>query len=131
MEVRCFEMGMAVLLLLASATLASWNKAEQLLPEVIVDWEKAGATSGWMGLKSFVISVFHNGANGLTDEVPGFRFNSWENGIGAKLPVPAALFGLQLYYPKVTDVGMKELVDLKNLYALDLFRTKVTSAARA
>lgn len=122
---------MAVLLLLASATLASWNKAEQLLPEVIVDWEKAGATSGRMGLKSFIISVFHNEAKGLTDEVPGFRFNSWENGIGTNLPVPAELFGLQLYYPKMTDAEMKELVDLKNLNALDLFRTKVTNAARA
>ena len=44
----------------------------------------------------------------------------------AKLPAPAAPFGLNLSGTQVTDAGLKELDGLKNLHTLHLGGTKVT-----
>ncbi|MEI6325503.1 MAG: hypothetical protein WCO91_08640, partial [Gemmataceae bacterium] len=127
MQSRCFEIGMAVLLLLAGGTLASFKMAEQrpkqdppqpLPKEIVTVWEKAGATPGWLGLDSEGNLGFQEKATGLTDEVPGFQFGVWRDGIVAKLPAPAAPFGLNLSGTKVTDAGLKELAGLKNLHTL-------------
>ena len=137
MQARCFEIGIAVLLLLASGTLASCKMAEQppkqdppqpLPKEIVTVWEKAGARPGWLGLDSSRLLVFRKEANGLTDEVSGFQFGVWRDGIVAKLPAPAAPFGLNLSGTQVTDAGLKELAGLKNLHTLNLNFTPVTDA---
>ena len=163
MQARRFEIGMAVLLLLAGGTLAGCNRAEQppkqdplQLPKVIVAdpaapeqpapksepaqplpneivaaWKKAGARAGWIGRDADGYCNFAEKATGLADAVPAFSFASWKDGVVAKLPVPAALFGLNLLGTRVTDAGLKELAGLKSLHTLNLSETQVTDAGMA
>ncbi|MSQ93286.1 MAG: hypothetical protein EXR98_01880 [Gemmataceae bacterium] len=100
----------------------------QPLPKEIVGaWQKAGAEAGWVGLASNGGLDFQDKATGLADAVPAFLF-SWKDGVVAKLPVPAAPFGLILGGTEVTDAGLKELASLKSLHTLDLSGMEVTDA---
>ena len=99
------------------------------LPEEIVQvWTKAGARVGWMGVDKFGQLSFADKMDGSTGAVPAFRFDAWQDGQLAGLPVPAAVFGLDLNNTQVTDAGLKELAGLQSLQTLVLFGTQVTDA---
>ncbi|OWK37783.1 hypothetical protein [Fimbriiglobus ruber] len=98
------------------------------LPDnVIKAWKDAGATVGWMKVEaSGVLSFVEKPEAGA---IPAFRFLKWKDGVVGKLPAPEASFGLDLAKTEVTDAGLKELANLKNLASLALCETKVTDAA--
>ena len=133
MQSRNFSGQLAVLLLLASSAVATGQPPKQDTPqplpaEIVAAWKKAGAKPGSMGLDLNGFLAFEEKATGLVGAVPVFSFASWKDGVVAKLPVPAALFGLNLYRTQVTDAGLKELAGLKSLHTLDLRGTQVTDA---
>ena len=143
MHARCFEIGMAVLLLLAggadSALAQPAPKSESPKPlpkEIVAAWQKAGARPGWLGtsgpggtgLKATGFLAFEEKATGLTGTVPAFRFDVWKDGVVAKLPVPATPFGLDLRGVNVKYADLKELAGLKSLHTLSLGYTGVTDA---
>jgi hypothetical protein len=97
------------------------------LPEAVVKaWEEAGAKVGWMKINEYGHDTFINEA--VAGAVPAFKFQKWNNGMIATLPVPETSFGLDLKDVPVTDAGLKELANFKNLTMLNLWRTKVTDA---
>ena len=114
MQSRCFEIRLAGLLPLPNAIVAAW--------------QKAGAEPGWMGLNLNGCLAFEENSTRLIGAVPAFSLRPWKDGVVAKLPVPAALFGLNLRYTQVTDAGLKELAGLKSLHTLGLSGTQVTDA---
>src|SRR5947208_3268188 len=118
MQARSFSGPLAVLLLLAGGAvpaaagqLPKQDPPQPLPKEIVAAWQKAGAVPGWMGLNSGGFLAFEGEATGLADAVPAFRIGAWKDGVVAKLPVPAAPFGLYLGNTKVTDAGLKELAD--------------------
>ena len=94
----------------------------QPLPEdIVAAWKAAGAKVGWMrGVPAFSMEFlfedteFVREKEGKPGDLPAFRFYSWQEGRLAKLPVPAAAFGLDLHGTEVTDAGLKELAGLKS-----------------
>ena len=109
---------------------AAKNDQPKPLPKEIVEaWKAAGAVVGWMQLDDFGRSQWLPEGNGVAGALPVFSFPSWPEGQLAKLPVPAAPFGLYLESPKgLTDAGLKELTGLKDLQELTLLSREVTDA---
>jgi hypothetical protein len=99
--------------------------AEPISKEIAQAWKKAGAEVGWMRLDD---SVFLPDKEGMSGDLPAFRFSTLKEGVLAKLPDPAAPFGLELADNKLEDAGLKGLAGLKSLQALSLDGTKVTGA---
>src|SRR5262245_1906787 len=89
-------------------------------------WKKDGAEVGWMGVDKFGSLQFLPEEEGVVGDLPAFRFDSWKEGLLAKVPAPAPEVGLDLHNTPVTDAGLKELAAFKNLQALDLTGTEVT-----
>lgn len=136
MQARYFEIGMAMLLLLAGGAGSALAQPEpksdppQPLPrEIVAAWQKAGAVPGFMGLTSDGYLAYQEKATGLAGAIPAFQFiTAWKDGVVTKLPVPEAAFGLHLTGTQVTDAGLKELAGLKSLHTLTLNSTQVTDA---
>jgi internalin A len=133
--------GMAVLAVLVTSVLSrsdgplseKKDPPKPLPEEIVTAWKKAGAEVGWMRVDNF--DLLKPQTEGVPGDLPAFGFSDrafmglpWEEGMLAKLPAPAAAFGLDLGFTPVTDAGLKELAGLKNLQTLDLFRTAVTDA---
>src|SRR5207302_1611703 len=117
--------------------------------EIVTAWKKAGAEVGWMREGTFAFVPEKEGVDG---DLPAFRFSLLKKGLLAKLPAPAAAFGLDLHETPTadaelkelagrkdvhglgldgsatTDAGLKELAALKNLQTLDLENSQVTDA---
>ncbi len=102
-----------------------------LPPALAAAWQKAGAEVGWMRPHPIGYLQFVPGPAGKARDVPAFRLSRWRAGMLAKLPVPAAPFGLYLVGTEVTDAGLKHLAELKQLRGLDLRETKVTAKGKA
>src|ERR1700677_5381752 len=84
------------------------------LPQGVVKaWTDAGAVVGWIHVNhEFGVLQFSVGKSPPDGAVPAFRFAAWAENMLAKLPVPGALFGLDLSGTQVADAGLKELVRL-------------------
>src|SRR5262245_7755474 len=94
-----------------------------LSADVVTAWTKAGAEVGWT---KYGFVDFRSGDVGIKGEVPAFSFSVWTDGFVGKLPQPQRAFGLSLFGTKITDAGLKDLAELKELRVLDLGFTKVT-----
>src|SRR5262245_31243632 len=76
---------------------AAKSEPAKLRPkEVIMEWKKAGADVGWMRVRSSGCLECLPEEEGVTDELPAFRFSAWKEGLLAKLPAPKEAFGLDL-----------------------------------
>jgi internalin A len=122
---------LAALALLASCGLSALAAPppKNNLPEGVVEaWTKAGASYGWIPVHRLRFREPTPGEpDKMADDLPAFRFmDVGRGGMLARLPVPAAPFGLELN--QVTDAGLKELARLKSLQALSLGGPKVTDA---
>src|SRR5262245_20998303 len=94
-----------------------------LSPELMAAWNKAGAEVGWMavGRNGFKVwNEWHPDIKGKKGQVPAFRFSDWKVGIVGNLPQPQQPFGLDLGTSGITDAGLKEVAELKNLHSLCL-----------
>jgi hypothetical protein len=128
---------MAALVLLATCGLggvaaapapAKRDAAKPLPEKIVAAWQKAGAQVGWMRVDTFVRIRFRSEKEGVAGDLPAFRFSPSKAGVLARLPAPAAAFGLDLRGTDVTDAGLKELAGFKSLHALNLGGTDVTDA---
>src|SRR5438132_7315058 len=125
--------GMAALAMLAVCALsgtagpAPGKKGPRVaLPaEIVTAWKKAGAEVGWMREGTFAFVPEKEGVDG---DLPAFRFSLLKKGLLAKLPAPAAAFGLDLRETPTTDAELKELAGLENLQTLSLSENQVTDA---
>lgn len=109
----------------ADGTLVPGRKGLTPLPDEIVQpWMKAGAQVGWMQPGAF--TFFQAPELGLAGDLPAFRFKTWKPGVLAKLPVPAAAFGLDLGNTEVGDAGLTEVAGLANLQIISLNDTQLT-----
>src|SRR5262249_7968763 len=107
-------------------SLGAQEDAPKPLPaEVHAAWVKADASVGWMA-NDRDGATFREGVEGKKGEVPAFRLWRWTGGAVGKLPQPQQAFGLDLSQLNVTDAGLKELVQFKNLQLLVLRETQVT-----
>jgi internalin A len=98
-----------------------------LPPETVKAWRHIGANVGWMKMElSDNRPMFQ--VEGQTKGTAVFQFTEWKEGVLAKMPDPGCPFGLCLNLTKMTDVGLKELAELKSLQALYLAGTQVTDA---
>ena len=122
--------GLVTVVLYLAGDPAAAAPPKPLPEEVRTAWEKAGAQSGWLGVTGFRRLIFRPGTEKAQEgDVPTFKFYKWHPGELAKLPPPEAAFGLDLSNTKVTDAGLKELADLKQLQVLFL-GTNVTNAGK-
>ena len=103
----------------------------RLPTEIVAAWTNAGAKVGWVAVGQFGNLTFREGVEETKDEVSGFKFFKWTDGVIGKLPQPETAFGLVLNSTQVTNAGLKELAGLKSLQLLDLKGTKVTDAGVA
>src|SRR6516164_3739185 len=62
--------------------------------DVVKAWKKAGAVVGWMGHRWNGDLEFSAVDPKPNHPIPAFNFNAWKNDIVAKLPPPAAPFGI-------------------------------------
>jgi len=100
----------------------------------VAAYEKLGAVYGGLPKKA---APFYDPTLDILDEVralrdgrafaekglPCFRFKSFPR---AKFPAVSIPFGLQLSFSGATDAGLKQLVGLRQLVALNLFGCKIT-----
>jgi hypothetical protein len=94
--------------------------------DTIAAYEKLGATIGVMERDLYGDWVFSKKHSLGTRAIPALQFRDFRAG---KLPPVGGAFGLDLTQASMTDAGLKELKDLKNLAALDLGgNTRVTDA---
>jgi internalin A len=122
---------MALLMALAVLLAGSLPQVVQAGGEAKAAWLKAGATAGRMHVDPFGYSEFghfQSDAKVKLGDLPAFRFRFWYKGLLAKLPAPAAAFGLDLGGTPLTDESAKELAEFKNLQSLNLGFTQVTDA---
>jgi internalin A len=123
-----------LLLVLLPVALAQDKEAEKpfraIEKKTKAAWREAGAEVGWMRADKFGELQFLPENKDMAGDLPAFKFSTWKDGLLAKLPAPAAAFGLDLYMGGfyVTDAAMKELAGLKNLQILNLDSTSVTGA---
>src|ERR1043166_3209454 len=104
MYARSFGMSMtifglvAALLLIAGPKGSAQGKDERPkpLPENVVKaWKEAGAIVGWTRQNSGFL--YHTDVNeAKPDDLPGFRFDKWTDGVLVKLPDPGVPFSLHL-----------------------------------
>src|SRR5262249_53510022 len=97
--------------------------------DTIAAYEKLGAVYG--GIHTFPAGwiQFEPGKEAAAKHLPGFRFSSLPAGeLPGRLPAVGVQFGLDLDSTKLTDAGLKDVKELKNLTALSLLRTEVTDA---
>ena len=101
---------------------------DEFAPKVQKAWEKADALVGWLA---------HDGQGGwlyLQEKpvniasLPVFLLQKFKPGVIIKLPKPSVPFAIGLGSSGITNQGIKELVGLENLQALDLSHTKVTDS---
>ena len=131
--------GLAAIALLATCGLrgsaappAAKNDASAPLPKEIVEaWTKAGAEVGWTRVGDFQWLPFLHKEEGMAGDLPVFQFpaeppSPWKEGLLARLPAPAAAFGLDFNATQITDTALKELVGFKNVQSLCLLGTPVT-----
>ena len=87
------------------------------LPEDIVTAWKKVAEVGWLRVNSAGLLEFVGKSQGKPGDLPAFRFIVLQHdGRLAKLPVPAAAFGLSFHTQSLlTDADLKELAQLKSL----------------
>ena len=121
------------------------TEAPKPLPEnIVAAWKEAGAEVGWMRVDPTWVPVFVQEQEGKPGDLPAFFFGGvkaatpdghvffkfpLKEGQLAKLPAPATAFGLGLGHTQVTDAGLKELAELKNLQALDLSQNNLVTDA--
>lgn len=101
------------------------------LPEATVKaWRDAGFGFGWQWVNKGAYDAF--GERPESGAIPAFVLmggEKWKDGVVSKLPVPEIPFGLNLSHAEVTDRGLTELSNLKNLAMLTLGTTpRVTDA---
>lgn len=98
-------------------------------PEVIADWEKAGAEFGWIRTSPEGFARWRSAKEKVeANDLPGFRFRKFLAGKLPAHPSPEAPFGLWLEETQITDAGLTELAGLKELQTLNLGLTPVTGA---
>jgi hypothetical protein len=118
--------------------------AQPLPPDLVAAWRTSGAIVGLMRVeKDSIMPQFLSekvlkvtGQKAEAGDVPAFGFLSWNMMLPAslrpddlaKLPAPAAPFGLSLSGAGVPDEGLKGLARFKGLHTLDLTLDPVTDA---
>jgi hypothetical protein len=107
---------------------AKKNPPRPLPKKIVAAWKKAGAQVGWMRVGKFNGIEFLPEKEGVAGDLPALKFSRWKAGVLARLPGPAAPFGLDLSRTQLTDAGLKQLARFKYLQALDLVFTQVTDA---
>jgi hypothetical protein len=123
---------LAVVLVLVTGQMSFAHQPDKKAPpkplpdDIVKAWKDAGADVGWSMLTTYGALRFVEKPE--VGAIPAFRLGPWRAGMVAKLPVPEAPFGLDLYNTEVTDDGLKELSNLRNLTTLNLSRTNVTDA---
>lgn len=123
------SVALAALVLTAGIAIRAGADEPKALPRDVTDaWEKAGAMTGWVGRDENGALGFRAGGPGKKGEVPGFRLVRWEAGALAKLPAPAAAFGLDLSSSTASDADMKALAKMKSLDTLNADETQITDA---
>ena len=100
------------------------SKHEPIQTEVLQKWKTAVPQIGWVRIGDKPWTQFVSGPQ--DGFVRGFKVRRWENGLLAKLPNPETPFGLDLSGSRITDDGLKEIVNLTNLQSLSLGGCKVT-----
>lgn len=118
----------ALVLTLGIVARASADEPKPLPRDVTEAWERSGAMTGWVGRDENGALGFRAGGQGKKGEVPGFRLVRWEAGALAKLPAPAAAFGLDLSSSAAGDADMKDLARMKSLDTLNADETQITDA---
>ncbi len=95
-------------------------------PETIAAYEKLGAKFGGFYGDRFEFDHFVPGTTAAAKGLPGFYFDSLRDGMLPKLPPVQVSFGLEIAIGSraITDAGLKELRDLKNLTVLSFFGMK-------
>src|SRR5262245_45057816 len=117
---------LAALTVLASCSLTMFavggdekkDPPKPLPEEIVKQWRGAGAESGWMKVifdTKRRLTDFRAQEIGEPGQIPAFRFPSKAEPTLATLPDPGVAFGLELSLTRMTDAGMKDLAELKNL----------------
>jgi RNA polymerase sigma factor (sigma-70 family) len=94
-------------------------KFKPIDPETIAAYEKLGAVYGAFDVSQTI--RFMRGKSAAANQLPGFQVPSQRNGTLPKLPAVEVPFGL--FVANVSDLGMKELKNHKNLASLRLVAT--------
>lgn len=119
----------AILVLAMYVCASSAGEPTKPLPEKLVkEWEqRTSARVGWLSEQSDGTLKYDEG-NARPRDLPAFLIRQdVKNGVLGKLPVPTAPFGVLILDTSITDVGLKELAQFKELRAAYLGgSTKVT-----
>jgi hypothetical protein len=127
---RWYQFSMRTLLIGAAIVLSgstpSFRKPPipQLPFDVIRQWHRAGAESGWVRVRTDGLIDF-SGEPETADDVPAFRFYHWKSGTLRTLPRPPCPFGLVLSFTEINDTEIKELNQFNTLAMLDLGETNI------
>ncbi len=112
-------------------------KRDAIDSDTIAAYEKLGAVYGGFRLNPITWSdegfrghlEFEPGKDAAAKHLPGFRLSPLrKGGLPGPLPAVGVQFGLDFAGTSLTDAGLKELKELKNLTALVLLATQVTDA---
>ena len=94
---------------------------------MILAWQKAGATVGWISRYEYHHMLFHtNSEERKAGELPALVMARWHPGVLKDLPAPPVPFALSLRGTSVGDSDLKELAGLQRLQVLDLSTTQVS-----
>lgn len=103
------------------------RRPQPLPPELIKEWEKAGAEAGWMKPVPCLLpdgstaTPFEARELGEPGELPAFRFTrAWDRGAICNLSLPSQPFGLFTESAALTDDHLRDLTTLRDLQALVL-----------
>ena len=103
-------------------------KRVQSTPKPSPPTKNSGPFTADSTINDFGRIQFLPGKEAAAKGLPGFRLVSRPDGTLPQLPSVQVPFGLDLGDTQVTDAGLKELKELKNLTLLDLGGTQVTDA---
>ena len=119
---------LGVLVLFTSVSLAA-DVPKIPTREVVVGWDQAGYTLGWCEVDGGGFLDFHT----ITVKPQAgwllcWKPMEWKAGVLNELPVPKAPFVLDLGFTTITDAGLKELANFRQLTTLCLNQTKISDA---
>ena len=112
---------------LATAKADEPQKYKPIDPETIAAYKQLGAEFGRFEVAVHGSIKFSPEEEGEAKSLPGFRFNAISEGVLSKLAPVQVPFGLDLSYTHIKDPDLKNLKDLKNVTFLSL-GSKVTDA---
>jgi hypothetical protein len=101
-------------------------KHKSIDDETIANYKKLGGELGGFTPIGEGLACFSPGERLATIYLPGFGFGELSDSKLPKLPPVGVFFGLCFYSTNLSDEGLKELKDLKNLTCLYMNGTKVT-----